>query len=203
MADLENTATNTAGEAGSNTNANIDFSSFINQIISEKVEKAYNSTYQVARANQEKFGLSDDELQLAVDNLKADRAKKANAEIEKYNKTLKELEAANKRIAEFENQAKTNKINAEFASLLAKSGVSNQKSVDYISRMAGDLNQFYKEDGSIDSEGINSIISSILTDIPSLKDERKTIYYEQPQANKTADSLEDAELDAAFGINNR
>lgn len=201
MADLENTATNTAGEAGSNTNANIDFSSFINQIISEKVEKAYNSTYQVARANQEKFGLSDDELQLAVDNLKADRAKKANAEIEKYNKTLKELEAANKRIAEFENQAKINKINAEFASLLAKSGVSNQKSIDYISRMAGDLNQFYKEDGSIDSEGINSIISSILTDIPSLKDERKTIYYEQPQTNKTAESLEDAEIYAAFGIN--
>lgn len=199
MADVENTVTNTAGEAGQNTN--IDFSSFINQIISEKVEKAYNSTYQVAKSNQEKFGLSDEELQLAVDNLKAERAKRANAEIEKYNKTVKELEKANARIAEFENQAKTNKINAEFASLLAKSGVSNQKSIDYISKMAGDLNQFYKEDGSIDSEGINSIISSILTDIPSLKDERKTIYYEQPQANKTAESLEDAELNAIFGIN--
>lgn len=199
MADVENTVTNTAGEAGQNTN--IDFSSFINQIISEKVEKAYNSTYQVAKSNQEKFGLSDEELQLAVDNLKAERAKRANAEIEKYNKTVKELEKANARIAEFENQAKANKINAEFASLLAKSGVSNQKSIDYISKMAGDLNQFYKEDGSIDSEGINSIISSILTDIPSLKDERKTIYYEQPQANKTAESLEDAELNAAFGLN--
>lgn len=199
MADVESTVTNTAGEAGQNTN--IDFSSFINQIISEKVEKAYNSTYQVAKSNQEKFGLSDEELQLAVDNLKAERAKRANAEIEKYNKTVKELEKANARIAEFENQAKANKINAEFASLLAKSGVSNQKSIDYISKMAGDLNQFYKEDGSIDSEGINSIISSILTDIPSLKDERKTIYYEQPQANKTAESLEDAELNAAFGIN--
>lgn len=199
MADVESTVTNTAGEAGQNTN--IDFSNFINQIISEKVEKAYNSTYQVAKSNQEKFGLSDEELQLAVDNLKAERAKRANAEIEKYNKTVKELEKANARIAEFENQAKTNKINAEFASLLAKSGVSNQKSIDYISKMAGDLNQFYKEDGSIDSEGINSIISSILTDIPSLKDERKTIYYEQPQANKTAESLEDAELNAIFGIN--
>ena len=199
MADVESTVTNTAGEAGQNTN--IDFSNFINQIISEKVEKAYNSTYQVAKSNQEKFGLSDEELQLAVDNLKAERAKRANAEIEKYNKTVKELEKANARIAEFENQAKTNKINAEFASLLAKSGVSNQKSIDYISKMAGDLNQFYKEDGSIDSEGINSIISSILTDIPSLKDERKTIYYEQPQANKTAESLEDAELNAAFGLN--
>lgn len=199
MADVESTVTNTAGEAGQNTN--IDFSSFINQIISEKVEKAYNSTYQVAKSNQEKFGLSDEELQLAVDNLKAERAKRANAEIEKYNKTVKELEKANARIAEFENQAKANKINAEFASLLAKSGVSNQKSIDYISKMAGDLNQFYKEDGSIDSEGINSIISSILTDIPSLKDERKTIYYEQPQANKTAESLEDAELNAAFGLN--
>ena len=199
MADVESTVTNTAGEAGQNTN--IDFSHFINQIISEKVEKAYNSTYQVAKSNQEKFGLSDEELQLAVDNLKAERAKRANAEIEKYNKTVKELEKANARIAEFENQAKTNKINAEFASLLAKSGVSNQKSIDYISKMAGDLNQFYKEDGSIDSEGINSIISSILTDIPSLKDERKTIYYEQPQANKTAESLEDAELNAAFGLN--
>lgn len=199
MADVESTVTNTAGEAGQNTN--IDFSNFINQIISEKVEKAYNSTYQVAKSNQEKFGLSDEELQLAVDNLKAERAKRANAEIEKYNKTVKELEKANARIAEFENQAKANKINAEFASLLAKSGVSNQKSIDYISKMAGDLNQFYKEDGSIDSEGINSIISSILTDIPSLKDERKTIYYEQPQANKTAESLEDAELNAIFGIN--
>ena len=67
--------------------------------------------------------------------------------------------------------------------------------------MAGDLNQFYREDGSSDSEGSNSIISSILTDIPSLKVERKTIYYEQPQANKTAESLEDAELNAIFGIN--
>ena len=199
MADVESTVTNTAGEAGQNTN--IDFSNFINQIISEKVEKAYNSTYQVAKSNQEKFGLSDEELQLAVDNLKAERAKRANAEIEKYNKTVKELEKANARIAEFENQAKTNKINADFASLLAKSGVSNQKSIDYISKMAGDLNQFYKEDGSIDSEGINSIISSILTDIPSLKDERKTIYYEQPKTDDQAKNLEDSELDSIFGIN--
>ena len=198
MADLENTATNTAGEAGSNANVTLSAEEAANlvwKIANERFPKVEKS---IAKSNFEK--LSPDEQERAYAALEELKNQDARKQKEAFEKVQKELEKANKRIAEFENQAKSNKINAEFASLLAKSGVSNQKSIDYISKMAGDLNQFYKEDGSIDSEGINSIISSILTDIPSLKDERKTIYYEQPQANKTAESLEDAELDAAFGL---
>lgn len=199
--DGENIQNNTAGEAGQNTE--IDYKAYLDQFIGIMTKQAPRTVENLGK-NVAKTGFSNlsEELQNKLyEDYLADEAKKKNAEIEKYNKTVKELEKANARIAEFENQAKTNKINAEFASILSKSGVSNQKSIDYISKMAGDLNQFYKEDGSIDSEGINSIISSILTDIPSLKDERKTIYYEQPQANKTAESLEDAELNAAFGLN--
>lgn len=197
MADLEKIAEITAGEAGSNANTfnAEEVANLVWKAINEKFPKVEKS---ITRSNFEKY--SPEEQEQAYAALEELKSQKARKEKETFEKMQKELEKANKRIAEFENQAKSNKINAEFASLLAKSGVSNQKSIDYISKMAGDLNQFYKEDGSIDSEGINSIISSILTDIPSLKDERKTIYYEQPQANKTADSLEDAELDAAFGL---
>lgn len=198
MADLENTATNTAGEAGSNANTfnAEEAANIVWKAINDKFPKVERS---IEKSNFDK--LSPEEQEQAYAALGELKNREARKQKEAFEKMQKELEKANLKIAEFENQAKSNKINAEFASLLAKSGVSNQKSIDYISRMAGDLNQFYKEDGSIDSEGINSIISSILTDIPSLKDEHKTIYYEQPNASKTADSLEDAELDAIFGIN--
>lgn len=201
MADIENTAQNTAGEAGINTD--IDYKSYLDKFIGIMDKRAQRTVENLGNnvIKQGFSNLSEDlQTQLYNDYL-ANEAKKKNAEIEKYNKTVKELEKANARIAEFENQAKANKISSEFNSILSKAGVSNQKSIDYISKMAGDLNQFYKEDGSIDADGINSVINSILTDIPSLKDEHKTIYYEQPKSEDQAKSIEDAELDAIFGIN--
>ena len=170
MADLENTV-NTAGEAGQNTN--LDFENFVRSIIGEKVEKAYKSTYQVAKSNQEKFGMSDSDVELAVNNLKADREKEAKKEAEKYSNALKELEAAKAKIAEYETEKRNTLIKQNSIDVLNSLEIKEQKDISLIQDLAGDkLYACVKEDGSFDSEKAKTLFEDI-TKIYGLSFEKK------------------------------
>lgn len=160
MADLEKIAQLTAGEAGTNTN--INFEDFVRSIIGEKVEKAYNSAYQVAKSNQEKFGLSDEDVQLAVDNLKTDRAKKATADAEKYNKVLKELEKANAQIKAYETEKAQNAIKLNSIAVLKALEIKEEKDISLIHDLAGNkLYECVKEDGSFDDVKAKTLFEDI------------------------------------------
>ena len=86
MADIENTAQNTAGEAGINTD--IDYKSYLDKFIGIMDKKAPRTVENLGNnvIKQGFSNLSEDlQTQLYNDYL-ANEAKKKNAEIDKYNK---------------------------------------------------------------------------------------------------------------------
>ena len=172
MNGLENIQNNTAGEAGQNT----EFKNFIDSIIEEKVGKAYSAAYNIGKANQNKFGLSDDEFEVAINNYKEDKQKQANAEKEKYSKVMKDLEAANARIAQFEAKEKVNFIKENSMNVFKQLSITDTKKINLIHDLLGDkLHACVKDDGSFDDKTAKTLFEDIVTKYGIEKDAKEDV----------------------------
>lgn len=159
MADLENTATNTAGEAGSNTNPfnAEEVANLVLKIANERYPKVERS---IAKSNFEKYSPEEQEQAFAaLEDLKNRETRKQK---EAFEKIQKELEKANAKIAEYETEKRNTLIKQNSIDVLNSLEIKEQKDISLIQDLAGDkLYACVKEDGSFDSEKAKTLFEDI------------------------------------------
>ncbi len=193
---------NTAGEAGTNA-PDVDFESMIKNIVDEKVKKAYDSTYSVAKANKDKYGLSDEDVQLAVNNLKAEREKASKNEAEKFAKMQKELEKAQATIKQYETEKFQNSVKSSSVKVLNEFNITEQKDISLIQDLLGEkLYTCVSEENAFDEEKAKELITNTL-DKYGLSFEKKEEIKENPYFRIGAKKPEKEYKQNELNINDR
>jgi hypothetical protein len=193
---------NTAGEAGINA-PGVDFESMIKNIVDEKVKKAYDSTYSVAKANKDKYGLSDEDVQLAVNNLKAEREKASKNEAEKFAKMQKELEKAQATIKQYETEKFQNSVKSSSVKILNEFNITEQKDISLIQDLLGEkLYTCVSEENAFDEEKAKELITNTL-DKYGLSFEKKEEAKENPYFRIGARKSEEVHDVKKLDINDR
>ncbi len=183
MADVNNTATNTAGEAGTNTNFNAD--SFADSILSAIEKKNAKNETSIINSNFEKLSNEEKELAFAALNEKKERA--ARKEKEAFEKMQKERDDAIAKLASYEKAEQTKQVNAQLKTILSDMDVTDEKNIGYALKMLGDQSDCFKE-GKIDTEILKTNVSTLVNDMPFLKSKKEI---QKGATNKSDKELND------------
>ena len=166
----ENLNTSTAGEAGSNANANsVDYESIVNNVLNAIETKNAKNEKSIISSNFDK--LSDEDRQAAYDlfyakkNAEAEKIKRAEAEKNKMFESMqKELEA-------YRTKEKVNTLTAKANELLAGLECTDegaQKQAIKLALAGVNANDYFNEDKSVKEDELKAILESTLKDVPSL-----------------------------------
>lgn len=165
----------TAGEAGSNANANsVDYEQIVNNVLHAIEVKNAKNEKSITSSNFD--SLPEDVKQSAYDlfyakkNAEAEKVKKAEAEQKKQFESMqKELEA-------YRTKEKVNTLTQKANELLAGLDCTDagaQKQAIKLAFAGINANDFFNEDKTIKEDDLKSILSNTLSDVPSLMDKKK------------------------------
>lgn len=169
MADINNTATNTAGEAGQNTNT-FDAYAFVDTVLSAVEKKNAKNKTSIINSNFDKLSDERKELAFAALNEKEERA--ARKEKEAFEKMQKERDDAIAKLASYEKAEQTKQVNAQLKTILSDMDVTDEKNIGYALKMLGDQSDCFKE-GKIDTEILKTNVSTLVNDMPFLKSKKE------------------------------
>lgn len=170
----ENLNQNTAGEAGSNTSASVDYESIVNNVLNAIEAKNAKNEKSIISSNFDK--LSDEDRQAAYDLFYA----KKNAEAEKVRKAEaeknKQFESMQKELEAYRTKEKVNTLTQKANELLAGLDCTDegaQKQAIKLSLAGVNANDFFNEDKSIKEDELKKVLESTLNDVPSLVSKKK------------------------------
>ena len=158
MADIENTVQNTAGEAGTNTN--FDMNSFIENIanaVSKRTSKIENSI-----VNDNISGLSKEDQEAAIRLWNEHKTKEANKTVNTINALTKERDELKAKVSAYETKERQSIIKTNSLNVLNNMEITNSKDINLIQDLAGDkLYACVKEDGSFDEDKAKTLFEDI------------------------------------------
>lgn len=162
----QNSAQNTAGQTNQNANqpANhsneIDYNK-IQEMIDGRNAKTEDS---ILKSYFQKQGLSQEEIESAINSFKTQKANQANAQ----NKELSDVQASLQK-TQLENQRL--KIEKKAYDFMDDLNIDN-KTMPYLLKMA-DLNSCVDKDGNVLDETLKTALQKVVDDVPALKRQMK------------------------------
>ena len=158
----QNNAQNTAGQTNQNANQpasnsnEIDYNK-IQEMIDGRNAKTEDS---ILKSYFQKQGLSQEEMESAINSFKTQKANQANAQ----NKELSDVQASLQK-AQLENQRL--KIEKKAYDFIDDLNIDN-KTMPYLLKMA-DLNSCVDKDGNVLDETLKTALQKVVDDVPGLK----------------------------------
>lgn len=146
---------NNANQPNNNSNA-IDYNK-IQEMIDGRNAKTEDS---ILKSYFQKQGLSEDEMESAINTFKAQKANQANAQ----NKELSDAQASLQK-AQLENQRL--KIEKKAYDFVDDLNIDN-KTMPYLLKMA-DLNNCVDKDGNVLEDTLKNALQKVIDDVPGLK----------------------------------
>ena len=158
MADIENTATNTAGEAGENTN--FDMNSFIENIanaVSKRTSKIENSI-----VNDNIASLSKEDQAEALKLWNDHKEKEANKTTNLINTLTKERDELKAKVSSYETKEKQANIKANSIDVFKEMNITDDNKIKLITDLAGDrLYTCTAENGEFDGTKAKALFEDI------------------------------------------
>lgn len=166
----ENLNNGTAGEAGSNAQADsVNYEAIVNNVLNAIEAKNAKNEKSIIASNFDK--LSDEDRQAAYDlfyakkNAEAEKIKRAEAEKNKQFESMqKELEA-------YRTKEKVNTLTLKANELLTSLDCTDeglQKQAIKLALAGVNANDYFNEDKSVKEDELKAVLESTLKDVPSL-----------------------------------
>lgn len=156
-------AQNTTGQNNNQTsNSNVDYDK-IQQMIDGRNARTEDS---ILKNYFQKQGLSEDEMNSAIESFKASKAQKAKEETQNSLNLQTENESLKAKLQEMEIKQLANQAALEL-------GV-DAKTIPYLVKMA-DLSNVVGDDGKVSSENIKTALQAVLDALPQLKPQQANI----------------------------
>lgn len=147
---------NNANQPTNATNNNIDYNK-IQEMIEGRNAKTEDS---ILKSYFQKQGLSQEEMESAINTFKAQRENQSNAQNQQLSTIQESLQKT-----QLENQRL--KIEKKAYDFVDDLNVEN-KTMDYILKMA-DLNNCTDKDGNVLEDALKTALEKVVTDVPGLK----------------------------------
>lgn len=157
MEGLENNQ-NTAGEAGQNTNFNMDaFVENVANALSKRTAKIENSI-----VNDNVAGLSKEDQAAAIKLWNEHKEKEANKTANTINTLTKERDELKAKLSAYETKERQTTMKQNSLNVLSKMEITDSKNINLIQDLAGDkLYACVKEDGSFDEDKAKTLFEDI------------------------------------------
>ena len=147
---------NNSNSNGNNANTNIDYAK-IQEMIDGRTAKTEDS---ILKNYFQKQGLSEAEMESAINAFKAQKANQANAQ-------SKELSDANTKITKLESQARIQGIKLKAYDFVDELNVTNA-TMSYILQLA-DISNVMDKDGKINESSLKAALQKVIDDVPGFK----------------------------------
>ena len=170
----EENLTNTAGDAGSKNANAIDIEKIVENAFNAVLNKNVKNEHSITSSNFDK--LPEDvkekayELYYAKKNADAEKIKKAEAE------KNKEFESMQKELAAYRTKEKIETLTKKSNEILATLGCTEdgaQKQAVKLTFTGINADEYFNEDKTVKEEELKKILSSTLSDVPSLVSSKK------------------------------